>query len=412
MWNTTLGCRVLKGDEARLVGNATLRLIDDIRNFIPHNENQSWRPQFEIPIFDQLSPEQQIVMLDTVIGYLLDPDLAPPRPSALLDATVAAIYAKAFCEIEVELDSQRLAYKAEDGDTDVRISVVAALMQPIDEMDEVRTNCPDPECCDAETWLSCIESLREQVLADEDWLMGELTMDLPVDTSDGIKQAMGIDRDYFVAVPPDPTIAETRQAWADVNFKISGKKVSPWRFGDQPIVLVKLSEIVDALDMELDDWCSYVNKRTGNVVSVPLDSIEYYETCGPEEGEDYTGDGDDEMLEEARQIVEEDHHVPLPSKFDLNDWEVMRDFCVSRVKPEEREPLLESIHGSGAFRFFRSTIDRLGLHKEWFRFRDAAREAMAMDWADANGIAWVSDADYRYIFGVSPDISTDFESDF
>lgn len=412
MWNTTLGCRILKGDEARLVNSATLRLVDDIRNFIPRNENHSWRPQFGIPIFDQLTPEQQIVMLDTVIGYLLDPNLAPPKPNALLDATVAAIYAKAFVEVEVELDFQRLEDEAEDGDTDVRKLVVAALMQPIEEMDEVRTNCPDPECCVAETWLTCIEILREQVLADEDWLMGELTMDLLVDESDDIKQRMGINRDYFVAIPPDPTIAEVRQAWANMNFKIQGKRVATARFGDQRFELVKLSDIVDEMEMELDDWCSYVNKRAGKVVSVPFDSTTYFENGGDEEGEEYDGEADDDMLEEARQIVHDDHHVALPTKFDIHEWEIMRDFCVSRVKPDERDQLLESIHGSGAFRMFRSTLDRLGLIDEWHQFRDSAVGAIVMDWSDAHGIAWISDAEFRSIFRTPPDRSIDLDVDF
>jgi hypothetical protein len=47
----------------------------------------------------------------------------------------------------------------------------------------------------------------------------------------------------------------------------------------------------------------------------------------------------------------------------------------------QRRELLHAVHGSGAFRMFRATINRLGLRDQWFR-------ELAKAWLEDNGIAF------------------------
>ena len=59
----------------------------------------------------------------------------------------------------------------------------------------------------------------------------------------------------------------------------------------------------------------------------------------------------------------------------------------TRVQDDEIKLLLDALHGRGAFRLFKSTIRRLGVEDDWFRFRASALEEIAMDWLDTHGIA-------------------------
>ena len=64
----------------------------------------------------------------------------------------------------------------------------------------------------------------------------------------------------------------------------------------------------------------------------------------------------------------------------------MERFSNSQARPARRNELLDAIHGAGAFRIFKSTIRRLGIEDDWFRFRQAAFEDIAKEWLEAHDI--------------------------
>ena len=86
-----------------------------------------------------------------------------------------------------------------------------------------------------------------------------------------------------------------------------------------------------------------------------------------------------------------DDFKALPSKFEIHEWSIMRDFCATVKDESAQRELLDAIHGSGAFRFFNSTIDRLDLRDDWFAYRDESMEQIAIDWLEANNIHWRRD---------------------
>ncbi|HEY6344301.1 MAG TPA: UPF0158 family protein [Bryobacteraceae bacterium] len=53
-----------------------------------------------------------------------------------------------------------------------------------------------------------------------------------------------------------------------------------------------------------------------------------------------------------------------------------------------REDLLNAIHGSGAFRYFKDTLRRYRIEKNWYAFRTDALREIAIEWCEQNGIAW------------------------
>ncbi len=214
-WNTAIGPRTLSGAEAYLVGQTVWQLTDSIREGLSIDSPL----QFDIVLFDSLTWQQQIVMLDKVLGPLLDADIDPPVPTALMDATIAAIYAQMVEFIEMEIDMERTSDSAEEGDTDGRQEIVNALAECAYQGD-----CPDPECAVIETWELVIEALRDRVLADEDYQMDGLTLDLPPEKSRELKRTLGISGDYFIDVPPDATTEDARNAWGNIIQRVTGER--------------------------------------------------------------------------------------------------------------------------------------------------------------------------------------------
>ena len=62
--------------------------------------------------------------------------------------------------------------------------------------------------------------------------------------------------------------------------------------------------------------------------------------------------------------------MPLPDRFEINEWDMMRDFAGSVENEDHSETLLHAIHGKGAFRYFKDRVHDLALADAWHKFRD------------------------------------------
>ena len=169
MWNTTKGTRVLTGAEAVVLRNTIGELIDAIRA----EQVQDESARLGVGLFDQLSWQQQFAKLLKVARPLLDRATPAPQNSALMDATVGAIYAQMLIGVECEIEMQQSSVDSTDSDTIRRQEIVAALRESNDDL-----NLPDPECAVVEEWNLAIEILKDQVLFDEDWKMYDMAGNL------------------------------------------------------------------------------------------------------------------------------------------------------------------------------------------------------------------------------------------
>jgi hypothetical protein len=99
-------------------------------------------------------------------------------------------------------------------------------------------------------------------------------------------------------------------------------------------------------------------------------------------------DWQDREWEIAKRIVSTDRFVRLPTKFEVHEWEIMRDFADSVESDRLSEELLNAIHGSHAFRRFKDTLRRHRIEAAWFRFRTEALKQIAIDWCEEHHIRW------------------------
>ena len=156
-------------------------------------------------------------------------------------------------------------------------------------------------------------------------------------------------------------------------------------------IVVLLRDVVDAMDVLNDEMHAYLNKLTGELLTVTTDDL-----SAIEEGDDLSGfpDWQQDALEDARRIIESDDFLELPDKFEIHEYAIMQDFCYSLENPRLRDEMASRIRGSGAFRRFKDGIHYHGIQEDWYRFRQQALEAIAIEWLEFNGIAFTREADH------------------
>jgi Uncharacterised protein family (UPF0158) len=152
---------------------------------------------------------------------------------------------------------------------------------------------------------------------------------------------------------------------------------------------VKLSDILDALGFQNDETEYYLDKTTGRVHLLTPD-----ETLAVEAGDsiqDYP-EWQRETIEVARRVEEgDDDLIALPTQWDVREYEIMSDFCDSLDEGTVRDALYIAIEGSGAFRRFKDAIHTVDVADDWYKYRDARFKAIAIEWCQVHGFAFIDD---------------------
>jgi hypothetical protein len=149
---------------------------------------------------------------------------------------------------------------------------------------------------------------------------------------------------------------------------------------------VNISELIDAIEFDSDEYGSWVDLQTGGVVRLAHSLISAVEDDDGDALESMA-DWEKEEVEIARAIVaENERFVRAPEKFDFNEYRQMERFIGSIDDSAAAEDLSRAIEGKGAFRHFKDTANRLGLLKAWFAYRDTVVKEFVRDWAEAHQI--------------------------
>ena len=149
-------------------------------------------------------------------------------------------------------------------------------------------------------------------------------------------------------------------------------------------IRVKLDDIIEGLEFQSDESSSFLNKNTGEVVLMTDYVMQAAEDDEPfEDMEDWERD----LVAIAGEILAETgQYIPLPSKFDIDDYSIMERFCMSLDNQEISDILCDLISSSGAFRRFKDAIYKYGVEDEWYKYRDNAMKEIAIEWCRENNI--------------------------
>lgn len=150
--------------------------------------------------------------------------------------------------------------------------------------------------------------------------------------------------------------------------------------------VISLREVIETLEMQGENCLSYLDPDTGEIVTATEEVRRLAEE--PEESQDNLPEWQREMVRNVRAILASSRCLQLPDCFRIHEWSIMNEFAQVRHSKQVRQELLETIHGAGAFRMFRSTIRRLGIAKSWYRFREEALAEIARDWLEAHELPY------------------------
>jgi hypothetical protein len=148
---------------------------------------------------------------------------------------------------------------------------------------------------------------------------------------------------------------------------------------------IKLSDLIEGMDFQSDERSAYLNLITGEVVSVTDEELRAAENDAPLE--DFP-EWQHDAIRMAGEIVATDHYLPLPDRFEINEYRIMERFSLSIDDEDMQDDLCDAIRGRGAFRRFKDKIHWYGIAEEWYRYRDAALREIAVAWCEAHGIAY------------------------
>jgi len=152
---------------------------------------------------------------------------------------------------------------------------------------------------------------------------------------------------------------------------------------------VKLKDIIENLDM-VDDSCkAFYSKKSGKVLVASVEDLGIAEES--EEDDDFAGYPEwqrDSIKEAIDVIVNWEEYIELPDRFEINEYGIMEDFCLSISNDRISDDLCHSIKGKGAFRRFEDKIYHYGLDQKWYSFRDKALRRMAIAWCEENGVIY------------------------
>ena len=150
--------------------------------------------------------------------------------------------------------------------------------------------------------------------------------------------------------------------------------------------MIALDEIMVALEAACYGMNTYFDRKTGEVVILSEEDLSAAEEDSLDNipGWQYKNVAMVKCIENDK----ENRFLVLPSRFDIHEWEIMREFSWQVMDDEIEEQLDRSLHGGGAFRKFKDCIRRHNMEQQWFKYRDDALRKIAIDWSNENGVKY------------------------
>ena len=132
---------------------------------------------------------------------------------------------------------------------------------------------------------------------------------------------------------------------------------------------VKLDDLVSEIELQIDDTFTFINTKTGEVITLMREELGAAEDEKPLEK---FPEWQRENIEKAICVIEDEDgvYVDFTLRNDFNEYEIMEELIVSHKDQNIREELYESIQGRGAFRRFKDGIIEHGVDKQWYKYKE------------------------------------------
>lgn len=144
---------------------------------------------------------------------------------------------------------------------------------------------------------------------------------------------------------------------------------------------VKLDDLITEIEIQMDETLTYINTRTGEVITLSREEMRAAEDEDPLEN---YPDWQRENIEQAIQIIEDEDEVYLnfTLRNEYHEYEIIEDFIGTLSEAEVREELFGAIQGRGAFRRFKDGIIEHDVEKQWYEFKEKKVKELVIAWCE------------------------------
>jgi hypothetical protein len=150
-------------------------------------------------------------------------------------------------------------------------------------------------------------------------------------------------------------------------------------------VTVKLDDLINEIDIQMDETFTYINTHTGEVITLTREEIRAAED---EEPLEKFPDWQRENIETAIKIIEDenDAYLDFTLRNEYHEYEIIEEFIRTLSEDEVREELFGAIQGRGAFRRFKDGIIEHGVEKQWYEFKEKKLKELVIEWCEAKDL--------------------------
>ncbi len=151
-------------------------------------------------------------------------------------------------------------------------------------------------------------------------------------------------------------------------------------------IQVKLKDIIEEMEIQSIESRSFLNFKTGEIVLVTSDDFRVAEEA--EEIDDLP-DWQRENIMIAIDVDKNfENYIELPTKHDINEYEIVGDFCQIVSDQQKQDTLLRAIKGKGAFRRFKDIVIEFQIEDLWYSYRDTRLKQIAIEWCQDNNVRY------------------------
>ena len=150
---------------------------------------------------------------------------------------------------------------------------------------------------------------------------------------------------------------------------------------------ISLKSIVEEMDSQSDTMSAFLNKNNKGIIFISEDEFSMAEDeVDIEELPEWL----QEQIILAGEILYGNNWIPLPSRFEIHEYNIMEQFCLS-IKDEKISNIMyDSIKGRGAFKKFKDNIQKYNIEENWYKFKEIALRQIAVSWCERNNIDYES----------------------
>lgn len=129
---------------------------------------------------------------------------------------------------------------------------------------------------------------------------------------------------------------------------------------------LKLDKVIEALEFTNNEIEYYYNPDTEKIFMSNLGEFEKL-----------TEDELEELFEKS---------IMLPTRYDINEYKMMKDFVETIDDTRIKNHLNTSLYGKRAFRKFKNICSNFNIINDWYNFRNERYKEIAMNWCKNNNI--------------------------